>query len=90
MNYLVGDLGRLQKGDIVEFTLDKQANVRVMNRYKYGNYKSGLSHNYYGGLAKKSPVRIAIPDNYSYWYATVDLGGYEGTVKASVRVIKNE
>jgi hypothetical protein len=86
MNYLVYevDVGPL---DVVEVTLDKQANVRLMDASNYQSYRSGRAHRYYGGLAKTSPLRLRAPSS-GHWYVAVDLGGYAGTVRASVRVIK--
>ncbi len=73
--------------DVIEVRLDKQANVRVMNRSNFENYRSGKKHRYYGGHAKKSPFRIK-PPHQGHWFVVVDLGGYAGTVKASVRVLR--
>ena len=73
--------------DVIEVTLDKQANVRVMSYSDYQNYRNGRRHRYYGGLVKKSPARIR-PPHQGHWYVTVDLGGYAGRVRASVRVLR--
>ncbi len=86
MNFLHYDLS-LGVGDVVEVTLDKQANVRLLDSINFSNYKRGQKHKYYGGLAKKSPVRIQAPHAGS-WHLVVDLGGYSGRVNASVRTIK--
>ena len=87
MNYLVYDLGFLEKGRIIEVSLSAQANVKLMSALDYSYYKKGLSHNYYGGWVKVSPFRIAVPERFQHWYVTVDLGGYEGSVSASVTVL---
>ncbi len=85
MNFLHYDLN-LSANEIVEVTLDKQANVRLLDDINFSRYKSGSQHTYYGGLAKASPVRIPAP--YSgHWHLVIDLGGYAGTVNASVRTI---
>ena len=86
MNYLHYDL-HLQASDAVEVTLDKQANVRLLDDSNFSNYQRGDQHKYYGGLATKSPVRLS-PPRAGHWHLVVDLGGYAGTVKASVRTIK--
>jgi Domain of unknown function (DUF1883) len=39
-------------GEVVQVTLDKQANVKVMDGHNFRRYRSGQSHNYYGGLAE--------------------------------------
>lgn len=41
-------------------TLDKQANVQLMSTSEYRSYKSVHRYRYSGGLAKKSPVRLAV------------------------------
>lgn len=86
MNYLHYDLN-LQSNEIVEVTLDKQANVRLLDENNYLKYQRQEQHKYYGGLATKSPVRLSPP--YSgHWHLIIDLGGYSGTVRASVKTIK--
>lgn len=86
MNYLHYDL-HLQSGDAVEVTLDKQANVRLLDDSNYSRYRRGEQHKYYGGRAAKSPVRLS-PPHAGHWHLVVDTGGYTGTVRASVRTIK--
>jgi hypothetical protein len=87
MKFLQYDLGNLNRGEIVEVTLSgSAANVRLMNSSNLSSYKSGRKHNYYGGLAKRSPVRIGVP-NSGHWYVTVDMQGLVGTTNASVRVL---
>jgi len=85
MNFLHYDLN-LSTNDIVEVTLDKQANVRLLDDSNFSKYKSGSQHTYYGGLSKTSPVRISAPHS-GHWHLVVDLGGYPGTVRASVRTL---
>lgn len=85
MNYLHWDFD-LKQGDAVEVTLDKQANVRLLDETNYGKYRRGEKHRYHGGLAKRSPVRLTVPRS-GRWHVAVDLGGYGGKVKASVRPI---
>ncbi len=85
MNFLHYDL-QLSQGEAVEVTLDKQANVRLLDDINYSNYKRGQHHTYYGGLAKVSPVHLR-PPHAGHWHLVIDLGGYAGTVNASVRKI---
>lgn len=86
MNFLHYDFN-LTSDDVVEVTLDKQANVRLLNDANYSLYQRGEQHRYFGGLAKESPVRIAAP-HAGHWHLVIDLGGYAGTVNASVRVLQ--
>lgn len=86
MNFLHYDL-QLGANDVVEVTLDKQANVLLLDDTNFAKYKRGERHRYYGGLAKVSPARLSAP--YSgHWHLVVDLGGYAGTVRASVRTLR--
>jgi Domain of unknown function (DUF1883) len=71
---------------VVEVTLDKQANVRLLDQSNYDRYRSGQEHRYYGGLAKISPMRLSVP-HAGDWHVVIDLGGYAGKVRASVRVV---
>ncbi len=72
--------------NMVRVTLDKQANVRMMDSDNYRRYQSGQSHRYYGGLAKVSPSNLR-PPYHGRWHVAVDLGGDSGTMRASVSVI---
>lgn len=77
----------LTADDVVEVTLDKQANVFLLDDANFGLYRRGENFTYHGGLAKQSPARISAP-HAGHWHLVIDLGGRVGTVNASVRVIK--
>lgn len=85
MNYLHSEF-TLGPDDAVEVTLDKQANVRLMDDSNFSRYKRGEKHTYYGGLAETTPVRLS-PPHQGHWNVVIDLGGYGGTVRSSVRVL---
>lgn len=86
MSFLKYDLGNLKRGEIVEVTLTSGANVRLMDSSNFNSYKNGRKHRFYGGLAKKSPTRLQVP-NTGHWYVAVDMQGLRGSTKASVRVV---
>lgn len=86
LNFSYYDLGHIEKGKIVEVQLSSAANVRLMDSTNYSNYKNGRRHRYYGGHVTKSPYKIMVPSS-GHWYLTIDLGGYSGTVRHSVRVL---
>ena len=73
-------------GDVVVVSLDSQANVRLLDAANYACYRRGEKHHCYGGFAKASPVRLKIP-SAGTWHVVIDLGGYAGSVKASIKVI---
>ena len=78
------DFGNCQRGEVVEVTLTKGANVLLMTGSDLSSYKSGRRHRYIGGLARKSPVRLQVP-NTGHWYFAIDMNGLRGTTRASVR-----
>lgn len=87
MNFTHYDLGRKERGQIIEISLQgSAANVRLMDSSNFQNYKNGRNHKYYGGLAKRSPVRLQIP-NSGNWHVTIDLQGLRGNVKSSIRTL---
>ena len=86
MNYLHYEFD-LASGDVVEVELDKQANVRLLDSSNYATYAKGQQHRYYGGLAQRSPARLA-PPHPGHWHLVVDLGDYAGRVRASARVVR--
>lgn len=86
MQFIHTDLGYKQRGEIVEITLTSGANVRLMDSSNFSNYKNGRKHKFYGGLAKQSPIRLAIPST-GYWHVAVDMQGLRGSTRASVRML---
>ena len=90
MKYNYSQLGHRQRGDVVVVTLSgSAANVRLLDSANYQNYRGRREHKYYGGLVKRSPVRIPIPHSGT-WYVVVDMQGLRGTTSSSVRVIPKE
>ncbi len=81
------DLGQLKAGQIVEVTLSgSAANVRLMDSSNLSNYKNGRGHRYIGGLVKRSPYRMQVP-NSGRWHVTVDMNGLRGTARSTARVL---
>jgi len=87
VQFIHNDLGQRTRGEVVEVTLTSGANVRLMNSTNFSNYKNSRRHQYIGGLAKRSPVRLQIP-NSGHWHIVIDMQGLRGSsTRASVRVI---
>jgi len=84
--FIHSDLGNLSKGDVVEVTLTRGANVRLLDPSNFSAYRRGRQHRYQGGLAKKSPVRLTVPRS-GHWHAVVDMQGLRGSTRAGFRVI---
>lgn len=86
MNFLHNDLGILNGDKVVEVTLDKAANVKLMDSSNFSRYRAGSGHEYFGGYVTHSPFRVSVPRS-GHWHIAVDLGGYAGRVRAGVRVL---
>ncbi|WP_315803018.1 DUF1883 domain-containing protein [Bradyrhizobium sp. SZCCHNS3002] len=85
MNFIHNDLGYLTGGQVVEVSLDHVANVRLMDASNFHSYQRGDQHRYFGGEARRSPVRLRVPQS-GHWHVAIDLGGRAGTIRAGVRV----
>jgi hypothetical protein len=85
MEHLAFDLGQQPKGATVQVTLGTAANVKLMCHTDYRAYAADRDCHGYGGYYDRSPAVLVIPDT-DYWHVAVDLGGFAGTVQASVRV----
>ena len=87
MEFVHHDLGHRSTGEIVEITLSgNAANVRLMDSSNFQSYRNNQQHRCIGGLAKKSPVRLRIP-NSGHWHVAVDLAGLGGSVRSSARIL---
>lgn len=85
MQHIKHGLGRVKRGSTAVVTLDKQANVQLMDSTNYANYARGRRYRYLGGLMKKSPANILVPRD-GHWYIAVDLGGAAGRIRSGVSV----
>jgi hypothetical protein len=86
LQFIHNDLGQRKRGEIVEVKLTSGANVRLMDSSNFSNYKNGRQHRYHGGLAKVSPLRLAIPSS-GHWHVAIDMQGLQGSTRASVTVL---
>lgn len=87
MEFVHHDLGHRSTGEIVEIVLSgNAANVRLMDSSNFQSYRSNRQHRCIGGLAKKSLVRLRIP-NSGHWHVAVDLAGLRGSVRSSARIL---
>ncbi|MGH7200105.1 MAG: DUF1883 domain-containing protein [Planctomycetaceae bacterium] len=73
-------------GDVVEVTLDRAANVQLLDPSQFEKYRNRRTYRYYGGHATRSPCRIEVPRT-GPWHLVIDLGGAAGTVRASFRLL---
>ena len=73
-------------GDVIEVTIDRAANVQLLNPENFENYKNNRGYRYHGGHATTSPIRFDVP-HAGTWHVVIDLGGGTGKVQASSRLI---
>lgn len=87
MQFTHYDLGQQETGTIVEVALSgNAANVRLLDSSNFSSYRAGKKHSYHGGHVTRSPVRLTIPRR-GHWHIAVDLGGYKGRVRSSIRIL---
>ncbi len=67
---------------MVEIEVDTAANVFLVDSSNFSAYRNGRQYRYYGGQARRSPVRLAVPRT-GHWYLVLDLGGYPGSIRHS-------
>jgi Domain of unknown function (DUF1883) len=70
----------------VEVTLANAANVRLLDSLNFNSYRQGNQYRFYGGYVTRSPYRVRVP-NAGHWHLVLDLGGYAGQIRSSVRVL---
>ena len=68
-------------GDVIEVSIDRAANVQLLDPENYENYKARRPFDYYGGYATTSPARLEVPEA-GRWHVVIDLGGGPGRVRA--------
>lgn len=72
--------------DVVEVSLDRQANVRLLDDWNFASYRREEHYTFYGGRALQSPLRL-LPPRSGHWNLVIDLGGHGGPIRTGVRVI---
>jgi hypothetical protein len=80
------DLHEQRAGTIVEVALNAVNNVRLMTAPNFQRFTEVLDFKYVGGVAKKSPVRLAIPES-AHWHLVVDMEGHHGLADSAVKII---
>lgn len=76
----------LSASDTVRVTLNRQANVKLLDGHDFEKYRRGEAHNYYVGLTIVSPFFVRAP-RAGHWHLAIDLGGFGGSVRASVSIV---
>ena len=81
------DLDMQRSGSVIEITLSAIANVRLMTAPNFAAYKQAMKHQFIGGVAKKSPIKLTIPQA-GHWHVVVDMEGHHGHAVSSIRIIE--
>ncbi|CAN7534639.1 DUF1883 domain-containing protein [Pararhizobium sp. LjRoot255] len=81
------DLKQQRAGVTIEITLSAVANVRLMTENNFALYKQAMKHQFVGGVARKSPLRLTIPQS-GHWHLVVDMEGHHGQSNSSIRMIE--
>ncbi|MDH6296222.1 hypothetical protein M2315_002688 [Agrobacterium fabrum] len=68
------DLKELRAGTTLEISLSSVNNVRLMTGANFQRFTELLDFKYLGGVAKKSPIRIAVPETM-HWHLIIDAEG---------------
>jgi hypothetical protein len=86
VNFTHYDLKQQRAGVIIEITLSAVANVRLMTESNFTLYKQAQKHQFVGGVARKSPIRLSIPQN-GHWHVIVDMEGHNGLAQSSIKIV---
>jgi hypothetical protein len=80
------DLKALRAGTTVEVSLSAVNNIRLMTAANFQRFTELLDFKYVGGVARKSPVRLTVPES-GHWHLVVDMEGHHGLAESSVKMI---
>ena len=80
------DLKEQRAGTFIEVSLNAVNNVRLMTAPNFQRFTEVLDFKYIGGVARKSPIKIAVPES-GHWHVIVDMEGHHGLAESSVKVI---
>jgi hypothetical protein len=80
------DLKEVRVGAVIEVSLNAVNNVRLMTSGNYQRFTEMLDFKYLGGVAKKSPIRVTIPET-SHWHLVVDCEGHHALAESAVKML---
>jgi hypothetical protein len=81
------DLKMQRAGTLIEVSLGAVNNVRLMTDSNFKRFSETQPYKFIGGVTKKSPVRLAIPEN-GHWHVIVDAEGHHGLADSSVKMVE--
>lgn len=77
----------LDLGDTVSVRLEGPANVMLLDDDAYRAYQADRAFRYLGGWVSDQQLTLW-PPKPGLWHVVVDLGGADGRVAASVKVLR--
>jgi len=80
------DLKEQRAGTVIEVTLSAVNNVRLMSAVNFQRFRETLDFKFVGGVAKKSPIKLTIPES-GHWHLVVDMEGHHGLAESSVKMV---
>jgi hypothetical protein len=80
------DLKEQRAGTTIEVTLSAVNNVRLLTAVNFQRFTEKLDFKFVGGVAKKSPIRLVVPDS-AHWHLIVDCEGHHGLAESSVKMV---
>ncbi len=80
------DLKAQRAGATFEVTLSAVNNVRLMTAANFQRFTELLDFKYVGGVARKSPIRLVVPEP-GHWHLIVDMEGHHGLADSSVKLV---
>ncbi|MEZ2130395.1 MULTISPECIES: DUF1883 domain-containing protein [unclassified Sinorhizobium] len=80
------DLKEQRAGTVIEVTLSAVNNVRLLTAANFQRFTEVLDFKYLGGVARKSPIRLTVPES-GHWHIIVDMEGHHGLADSAVKLI---
>ena len=80
------DLKEQRAGTAIEVTLNAVNNVRLMTAANFQRFTEVLDFKYVGGVARKSPIRLTVPES-GHWHLIVDMEGHHGLADSAVKLV---
>ena len=76
---------RAAGGSTIVVTIDRAANVQLLDDANFRRYQRRAPFQYRGGHFTASPIALTVPTS-GIWHVVIDTGGRPGTVHATVEL----
>lgn len=78
----------IERGEVIQVTLDKQADVMLMDEANYNRYCVAKKYSFTGGRATRSPVQL-VPPAAGHWHLVVSPAA-GGALGVRVETVSNK